>query len=371
MLPVFGLVRTSLGFVLLDRDGMAALARLGRRGAAGPRPRSAAALPPHCATGGRAGPKRRWRRWRWPRSHRLALPRMLATHAAAGDRLPERRPFQPDGRAALGAWRALPGARVAVMIHDTIPLDFPESQRPGIGRELSRAGWRRFRAGADLVDLCLGRAPGRCRTPHAAAPGRVPPGHRRADRGRPAARPTPPRCRRACRPRRPISSTLGTIEPRKNHALLLDIWDALCRRGAVPASADPRPPRLETTPRSSAASTRCRRDGLGARGGGTGRRRRGGAARRRHRAADAEPRRGLRPAGGRGGRRWGRRSSLPTCRSTARSPETCPVYLRPAEMYPWASKITDNVGYSGSWGGDCRPAAGSGFRLGRTISTWS
>ena len=33
--------------------------------------------------------------------------------------------------ASLGAWRQVRDARVSVLIHDTIPLDFPQFQRPG------------------------------------------------------------------------------------------------------------------------------------------------------------------------------------------------------------------------------------------------
>ena len=60
----------------------------------------------------------------------------------------------------LRALRRLPGARIAVMIHDTIPLDHPEFQRPETQAAFA-AMLRRVQAHADVV--CATR-PGHKRT---------------------------------------------------------------------------------------------------------------------------------------------------------------------------------------------------------------
>ncbi len=116
---------------------------------------------------------------------------------------------------------ALP-LRKAVLIHDTIPLDHPQWTRPG----QDAAFCARLGAACDHADLLLAvsaataarlrdwRArlslPARARI--AAVP--IGTGLARPD----MAHPLPPA---------PYFLTLGTIEPRKNHALLLDAWARL------------------------------------------------------------------------------------------------------------------------------------------------
>ena len=120
----------------------------------------------------------------------------------------------------LGAWKRLKDTRVAVLVHDMIPLDHPEYQRPGTVARFEEK-MRAVQSHADLVicnsaatesDVkrwfeCWGRVPATI----VAHLGLDLPVHETD---------APPDG-----PSRFV--TLGTIEPRKNHALLLDLWDSL------------------------------------------------------------------------------------------------------------------------------------------------
>lgn len=122
----------------------------------------------------------------------------------------------------LGAIAALPGSRSAVLLHDTIPLDLPETQKPGASERFrQKLGW--VARQADLVFAPLEATASDVRRHlsrrgflgeviaaplgvHAPAPGRIP---------------------TEIPMDTPFFLALGTIEPRKNHALLLDLWDRL------------------------------------------------------------------------------------------------------------------------------------------------
>lgn len=162
----------------------------------------------------------RWRR----RGQGLA--RALRRGGVPGDAV-----YLNTGHANLTAavLAALP-LRKAVLIHDTIPLDFPQWTRPG-----QDAAFRdRLAAACTHADLLLAVSGAtaarledwrqRLRLPRHAAIMVAPIGTTlaRPDPGQPL-------------PPRPYFLTLGTIEPRKNHALLLDAWARL---------APPSPPHL-------------------------------------------------------------------------------------------------------------------------------
>lgn len=205
------LVRMAPGFALLDRAAMAVLADKisrddwGRTDMLG-----------HLSR--RISPTRRRaesdiRRLAFARCARHGLGRMLARH------LPRNSVYFNIGHSnlsdrALGAL-ARAGAEIAVLVHDFIPLEHPDLQRAGtvaafrarigaIARHADRviytsaavaAAGARWLPGLPAVVAPLGI------TPTPAAP--------------------------VTRPDRPYFVTLGTIEPRKNHALLLDIWQRL------------------------------------------------------------------------------------------------------------------------------------------------
>lgn len=115
------------------------------------------------------------------------------------------------------------GVPVAVLVHDVIPLDHPKFTRPGIPEVFARKMAAVARR-ADLVIHSTKDARNRTEAQFGRF-GRVPPG-RVAPLGVPLAAPAPldlPGLDRA----RPYFVAVGTIEPRKNHALLLDLWQAL------------------------------------------------------------------------------------------------------------------------------------------------
>ena len=127
-------------------------------------------------------------------------------------------------------WQNLRGLRRVVLIHDTIPLDHPEFTRAGQSEKFRT----RFAAALGHADLVLTvsqaaradvlRWRDRLGLPRRAPVEAVPLGTRLAE-------PAPPPASAGDIPLdRPFFVTLGTIEPRKNHALLLDAWQELARR---------------------------------------------------------------------------------------------------------------------------------------------
>ncbi len=219
--PVFGLVRTSLGYVLLDRHGMRAFADR---------------LAGHVSWGdidlmswlprGRTQTQRKAesdvRRLAIARVRRGKLSELLSAQ------LPQNYTYFNVGHSNLTD-RVLnavhtSGGEIAVMVHDVIPLEHPEFQRVG-SVEPFRAKMRRVSALADLViynsrdtqsrteSLMMGW--GRCPPAIVSHLGTITPS---ADHAQlPAGLPV----------KHPYFVTVGTIEPRKNHALLLDIWQQL------------------------------------------------------------------------------------------------------------------------------------------------
>ncbi|UXU75579.1 MULTISPECIES: glycosyltransferase family 4 protein [unclassified Paracoccus (in: a-proteobacteria)] len=124
-------------------------------------------------------------------------------------------------------WQNLRPLIRAVLLHDTIPLDHPEFTRAGQSQRFQD----RFRAAmqqADLVlaisavtrDAVLEWSRKLAVDPH--APVVIAPIGTRLT----APAPTPP-LPAGLPDDRPLFLTLGTIEPRKNHALLLDAWAQL------------------------------------------------------------------------------------------------------------------------------------------------
>ncbi len=130
----------------------------------------------------------------------------------------------------LGAVRQA-GARIAVLVHDTIPLDFPQYQRPGTPARF-KALLQRVQAQADLAIYNSHHT--RERAEMYMTRWGPPPAAVVAHLGVEPAMPDHDALPPGLPPSRPYFVTLGTIEPRKGHDLLLDVWDDLARRMDAP-----------------------------------------------------------------------------------------------------------------------------------------
>ncbi|WP_299684461.1 glycosyltransferase family 1 protein [uncultured Tateyamaria sp.] len=197
--PVFGLIRTRYGYLLLDQTGLARMeARL---------------------AGGEDGPA-------WSKARRLAIGR--APPPLLGRML--RRKLPPGvaylnvghsnlTQRVLTTIKAAVDARVCVMIHDLIPVDFPQYQRDGVAKAFANMLTRVGRH-ADLI-LCNSVD---TQTRLAAHLPDAPPTIV-AHLGTEVAVAESGDIPQGTVPRRPYFVCVGTIEPRKNHALLLDLWE--------------------------------------------------------------------------------------------------------------------------------------------------
>ncbi len=220
--PLFGLVRTRYGFALLDRTGLQALsARL-----AGKVPWGAIDGLSRVARG-LSAPRRQaeadCRRLSIARSLPARLPRMLKQNLPHGLIYLNVGHSNLTNRVLVAVRQAVSG-RNHVMLHDTIPLDFPQHQRPG-SPERFRGIIRRVRKMADLV-ICNSEQTRldvlRHMTPLGAPPKMIV-----AHLGVKVADPEPMAFPPGWDKKRPYFCAIGTIEPRKNISLLLDIWDSL------------------------------------------------------------------------------------------------------------------------------------------------
>ena len=214
--PVFGLVRSALGFLLLDRAGMRLLLAdvpvqalsdlVGRIAYRGDPIRGAA--------------EATLRRVAVARSSRRGLSRMLRRYVPGGGGYFNVGHANLDERAFRQLRRA--GWSIAVLVHDTIPLDHPEFAR--------KDQIEPFRRKMQVVALQADRVIHTTKAARAATEaqfarfGRVPPGVV-APLGVPVPEPMPQDLPFV--PQTPYFLCLGTIEPRKNHLLLLDVWQTL------------------------------------------------------------------------------------------------------------------------------------------------
>ncbi|MEO5614171.1 MAG: glycosyltransferase family 1 protein [Cypionkella sp.] len=208
--PLLGLVRTALGFLLLDRTAMTALRDdtldLTRNDLIGriawrrepARGRAEAAL----------------RRLAIARCTKRGLTRLLKCHLPPGSSYFNTGHANLDDR-SLRQIHAT-GLKIAVLVHDTIPLDHPEFARPDTVEPFRRK-MQVVATHADLV-IHTTEATRALTEAQLARFGRVPDGIT-ANLGVPVAQPIA-----IDAPKQPYFVTLGTIEPRKNHALLLNLW---------------------------------------------------------------------------------------------------------------------------------------------------
>jgi len=219
--PLFGLVRTPYGYILLDQNGMQDfLDRIDARVPWGevdllsrlPRRRSIAHQRAESDV----------RRLARARVLPSRLPKMLS------EVLPDGYVYFNVGHSnltdrVLGAIHGS-GGRIAAMVHDLIPLEHPAFQRAET-IEPFRDKMRRISASADWVIYNSNDTRERAEK-FMQGWGRVPPAivaHLGSEVPRADASQLP----KGLALDRPYFVTVGTIEPRKNHAFLLDIWDEL------------------------------------------------------------------------------------------------------------------------------------------------
>lgn len=219
--PLFALARTRLGYVLLSQEGAAEILRRARDDAWGRLDALGLVMP---------GTVARRRAEAALRRHALARALPAGLGAMLRRNLPAGTVYYNTGHSNLTervaeAWRDLPGARIEVLVHDTIPLDFPQYQRPETLRKFTRFLGRTAQL-ADRV-ICNSQATLEDCQRHMQVFGRIPPGIA-APLGIETPKPGP--CPDDL-PEGPFFVSLGTIEPRKNHALLLDIWDQFAAEG--------------------------------------------------------------------------------------------------------------------------------------------
>ncbi len=220
--PLFGLARTVPGYVLLDRAGLQSiLDRVDGRqrwGFADVASRLARRLTPMQQRAdsdlrrfSMASATRFGLRWLLRRNMPPGLAYLNIGHSNLTSRV-------------LRAVRGVRDARISVFIHDTIPLDYPEFQREGTV-ERFRESLRRVGRNADLLIYNSARTKGDVERTLArwnmSVRGVV--AHLGSDPAVPARSELP----FGLPPDRPYFVVVGTIEPRKNHALLLEVWDQL------------------------------------------------------------------------------------------------------------------------------------------------
>ncbi|MGH1330148.1 MAG: glycosyltransferase family 4 protein [Paracoccaceae bacterium] len=227
--PIFALARTATGFVLLERAGMSALLekietdKWGEADLLGRLSRRLSTV--------RKGAEADLRRLAAARSSRFGLRKMLMAQLPVGTR------FFNTGHSNLtprvmNAVGAIPGVQINILLHDFIPLDFPDWQ--GIGTvEAFREKMQTVSDHADLI-ICNSEQTLQDAQRWLGEMGRIPASivaHLGIDPPKELSGELP----QEIDPNKPYFVVLGTIEPRKNHALLLDIWDEFAREGGAPA----------------------------------------------------------------------------------------------------------------------------------------
>jgi len=220
---VFGLLRSPTGFLLLDRDGLSSLeARLEGRHT-WPEPhwidvRAMRARP------GKAKVLAHFRSLAVDRCSRLGLKRLLARNRLSNGDYFNVGHSNLTNRVLSGCRAA--GLRVHVLIHDTLPLDVPQFMRADTIPRFQK----RMNAVAKHADCVIHPNETTKRTTEAqlAKLGRVPSGLV-SPLGVDVPDPDLSGLPDYLGSLEGVFLTVGTIEPRKNHGLLLDLWEALAR----------------------------------------------------------------------------------------------------------------------------------------------
>ncbi|MEP5168643.1 MAG: glycosyltransferase family 1 protein [Shimia thalassica] len=221
--PCFGLVRTKLGYVLLDPVGVhEMLLRLEGATPWGPPDRLSRVL--HKPDSYKYVTEAELRRVCLARCRPLGLARMLRRHLPDGVVYVNVDHANATER-VLSSVKSIQDARITLFLHDTIPLDYPEYQTPESVRKFGKL-LDRTRRYADTV-LCNSDVSKRDISRHMSPKGNVPPIHV-AHLGVEVN--FFPNGNNTTFPKgveRPFFVVLGTIEPRKNIGFLLALWSEL------------------------------------------------------------------------------------------------------------------------------------------------
>ncbi|MDF2140334.1 glycosyltransferase family 1 protein [Paenirhodobacter sp. CAU 1674] len=158
------------------------------------------------------------------RAGHRALTRLIARHLPTPARYINvgQTTLRPE---TLRRLKRVPGLRITAMLHDTIPLDFPQFAREGEPERFA-ASFAATLGNADLI-LANSAATAADLARHAARLGLPLPPVLVAHLGITTAPPDPAQIPGDLDLLPGYFVTLGTIEPRKNHALLLDVWDRM------------------------------------------------------------------------------------------------------------------------------------------------
>lgn len=219
--PCFFLCRTSYGFVLLDRSGARELAKIAKIGVSDP---------PDFLSWVRRGlsPEQK-RAQTWVRRHAIARSTFSHLGEMVAQHLPRKFDYFNVGHSnfnhkVIDQLKAAAEVRLNVMIHDTIPMDYPEVQRP----ESVEKHARLVRTVAEHADriITISMASKQSLLPHLERVGRIPE-IVVAHLGVPAPVPKYSEIPTDLDLSNTYFMVIGTIEPRKNHELLLEVWETL------------------------------------------------------------------------------------------------------------------------------------------------
>lgn len=224
--PTYFLTRHAGGFALIDRVGMAKLAPI-LRGEVPPAGRDITAIMSRRLNPMQGRAQAAARRYALANCRRAGLADMLVKHIAPG--FAYLNVGHNNRTAAIWAAIRQGGADISLaMVHDTIPLDWPQFSRAGLAERFADE-LRATAAGADII-LCNSAHTVQRTAAWLATWGLIA-----------ELRLTPLGCDPLAQPPDKLILTkpaefisLGTIEPRKNHALLLDVWSRMVNEPNAP-----------------------------------------------------------------------------------------------------------------------------------------
>jgi glycosyltransferase involved in cell wall biosynthesis len=222
---MFGLVRTSLGFLLLDQAGGVKLAEFIRSG-------QRLVAPQVWQKILRRGPTDRKAAEAFARKNSIASSPAVFLGQMLRKVLPSETDYFNVGHANLSAnvfiaVRSIRNSRAYAMVHDTSPLDYPQYCREDMIKPFEKKIKTVSEHADFVIHLTLDQR--RKTESHFSEFGRIPEGIIAGLGLTPALLPAENLAQ--IKPRSPYFVMLGTIEPRKNHALILDVWKQLVQKG--------------------------------------------------------------------------------------------------------------------------------------------